>query len=517
MEETPIINRPEPALGVQPSDAASLSTSAVRGSMWVTMSFLVTQVVLVGNGVLLARLLSPADFSLVDISISLALLINLVGEYGLSAQIVQRKTLTKDLLSTAFWASVVVGIGLSILGIVLAPMAARYFKSPDAEPILILTSLNLLINGFGVAQRAGLVRELNFGKIARIEMAAVLGFAVISTLLALIGRGMYGYVVGWLVRTLIISATLFFSASWKPAWAFRWTLFKEMLGFGSQVMSATALRYASNNLDRFVLWKGLGSGGLGYYALARRMPSVSMNLLNAIVLKVAFPALSRVQDDRSKLKNGYLRIVRTLAMGVFPVMLLLSVLAGPFTRVVFGSQWEAAIFPMRLFFLIPCFHAINAPCAQTFQAAGRADLHLKNQMIRVNLFFLSTLVGLRWGINGVAVASMLYASVVFFITQRLVNRVIDLPLGQVVRAILPSFRNGVFTATVSGTTMVALRALGSPDWLVLLVCGSIGGAGYLLTLRLWNWRELQKLLRLLQRAIDIPRLKEPRQFDTHAP
>ncbi len=473
---------------------------------------LVTQVMVLASSIIMARILTPADFGLVEISISLAVLINLVGEYGLSAEIIQRKTLTIEYLSTAFWANIAVGVIVSILGIALAPMAGVYFDSPSAGPVLSLTALNFFINAFGVVQRSQLIREMVFGKIARIEMAAMVGFAVVSTVLALVGWGVYSYVLGWLGRTLLMAIALFLSAAWRPAWTFRWALFKEMFRFGSNVMVGKTLQYFGGNVDRFILWKGLGSVGLGYYGLARRAPATLASLLNSILIKVAYPVLANVQEDRSKLKSAYLRIVQLSSWLVFPALFLMSVLAGPFVRVIFGPQWEAAVFPLRLLAFLPCSVVIFVPCDSAFQAVGQPDLVWKNQAIRTAMYVVSILIGLWGGIDGVAIAILVYALVSSLVTQFLVRKAIDVSLGDVTRSVFAAFRNSVLAAVISGAALIGLEGLGMSDLPILMISGCAGGATYLVAFRLLNLKELQEMFDLVLRGASLPRLEKYIRF-----
>lgn len=498
----------EPATAGQLSGATPLAVSAVRGSMWVTLSVLVSQAVVLVSSIIMARILSPADFGWIEISISLAVLVNLVGEYGLSAEIIQRKTLTMEYLSTAFWTNVAIGVGLSILGIALAPIVEIYFDSPGMEYVLGLTALNFLVNGFGVVQRSQLIREMAFGKIAQIETAAAVSFAIVSIALVLAGWGVYSYVLGWLGRTLLMTVALFLNADWRPDWTFRWSLFKEIFQFGANVMMGRTIMYAGGNMDRFILWKGLGSTGLGYYGLARRTPAMLGGLLKSILIKVSYPTLARVRADRSKLKSVYLRIVQFSSYLVFPALFLMSVLAAPFIRVVFGPQWEPAIFPLRLFAISVCMTAPFSLGNSAFQAIGRPDLMWKNQAIRLAIYIPSILIGLRWGLQGVAISILLHTFVSNLVTQLLVHKAIDVSLMDVTRYVFATFRNSILAAVASGVVLIGLQELGMSDLPILIISGLTGGLTYLVTFRLLNLKELQAISGLFLRSVSLPWLKK---------
>jgi PST family polysaccharide transporter len=481
-----------------------LATTAARASLWVAVSAVVTQLILLGSSVVMARLLTPTEFGIVEICITVALFVNLIGENGFSAEIVQHQSLSPNYLATAFWTNVGIGALLTVAGIGIVAIGQPWLGGGDVALLLSITMFNFVVSGVSMVQRVLLVRSLQFATITRIELTGMAVFAIVGTALAFAGMSGLGYVLAWLIRTVVISIFLFFQLSWRPSFVFHAAYFRQMIRFGSSVFAGRALVYANSSVDRFVVLSTLGGEQLGFYTLSRRMPTAIASLLYSIVLRVSYPVMSKVQTEQDRMKHIYVKTVEYLALLVIPPMILLAVVAEPFVVVLFGANWQPAVFATRMMALTPLFVLIVLPSDSAFQATGRPDLVWKTYALRMLIYIPCLFIGVQFGTNGTAVAVLAYTVLAGVTTQFIVKHILGITWLSIWQATWPTLRNSLTTAIFTGAVLVVLNYLQAPEVVTLLVAVAVGAAVYLMVFRIFNAASLLELVGLAARATNQP-------------
>jgi O-antigen/teichoic acid export membrane protein len=114
---------------------ASLMQQSLAGIKWSALTQLVAQVAQYGSFVVLARLLSPADFGTVACATLVVGFVAMLNELGLGAALIQRQDLRPGHLNAAFWSNVGIGATLWALLAVLAGPIAGFFHSAATAPL----------------------------------------------------------------------------------------------------------------------------------------------------------------------------------------------------------------------------------------------------------------------------------------------------------------------------------------------------------------------------------------------
>ena len=212
--------------------------------------------------------------------------------------------------------------------------------------------------------------------------------------------------------TFIYAALIWITEHWIPELHFKWEDIKTIIGFSANLSGFSFLNYFSRNADYLLIGKFMGAIALGYYTLAYTIMLFPLSKLSSVLSKVMFPALSQIQHDNSKFKLFYLKSTKYIAFVSFPMMLGLFAIADEFVLVVFGTKWAPVIFLIKVLTIVGLMQSIGTTVGSIYLAKGRTDWMFRWGIFSSIVTVSAIAIGLRWGINGVAVC---YAISVLFI------------------------------------------------------------------------------------------------------
>ena len=403
----------------------SLRKKTVKGLTWLGMAQAGKQAYQFAITAVLARLLSPDDFGLLGMATVFIGFVTIFGEMGVSSALIQKQDADDHHLSSAFWLNIATGLVLTVIFWAAAPLIAAFYDKPKLTLILQFSSLNFIFASFTVIQQAILMKEMDFKSLAIRDIGAVVASGVIGVSLAYAGFGVWALVYQFLTFTLFNSILLWIFSKWRPGFTFSLSAIKDIFNFSANMTGFLVLNYFARNVDYLLIGKFLGAEALGYYTLAYKLMLVPLRNISEVIGKVMFPAFSRIQDDLDKVRTAYQKMVKAISLVTFPMMLGLFAIAPEFVNVVFGQKWEPVIMLLRIFCFCGMFQSIGTTVGNILLSQGRADLHLKLQILGTAIVIGSILIGLRWGINGVAfcytVQTVVWTHFILYITNRIIR------------------------------------------------------------------------------------------------
>jgi O-antigen/teichoic acid export membrane protein len=295
------------------------------------------QLLTAGVTVALARLLTPADYGLFAIALSVQLVGQNLTELGLPAALVrmpeapplrlQASTIGFLLLVTA---SVVVTVSVTTFAIVPA-----LGGSSDVLAVVAITLLALPIYASRAVPMAMMDRQMRFGRVAAVEAADTVGFNLFALSAALAGLGAFS-LAGAVPFGAALGATIALSmrdVARRPR--LELALVKPLIGFGSRV-SLLGVLHLGRDLGYVTIVGAVGGTAMaGFYGMAKRLFSFP-TALAAAVTRVALPTLSQSGEQRSG------RTASMIGQIAFVCGLPLALVAGavqPLIEIVLGSEW----------------------------------------------------------------------------------------------------------------------------------------------------------------------------------
>ncbi len=422
-----------------PFDSGDISRRTLMGAAWSGASQVASQGIQMVIKIILARLLVPEDFGLVGMALIFTNLAMTLNELGLSAAIVQRKNVTDRHLSTAFWASALAGLVLLCACFGLAPLIASFFKRDEVRPIIQVLSLGFVVSSLGTVQSSMLQKEMDFRRIMISDLTGLVATGLLSVGLAFMGLGPWSLVVGSLGGMVGRTASMWVLIRWKPGFYFDWGCFGDLFSFGRHVMGSRLLNYVDSNMDYLVVGKVLDANRLGYYTLAYQLAVFPMSQISSFLSRVTFPAFSMLQDDDSRIRKGYLKVVRYTSIAAFPAVAGLALVAGELVDLVFGVKWHSMVRPLQVLCGYGLMAAVGTHVGSVILGKGRSYIMFRWNVFSALAYPAAVIIGVRYGLMGVAVGYTLTGFMLFFIIQSVTNRLIGLSYPQLFNSLKPAF------------------------------------------------------------------------------
>lgn len=469
------------------TEPAPVSVSALAsGTRWVFLARILTQALRFAVSVLLARWLSPEAFGIVAVALTTVAAMEIVKDMGTGAAVIQRPEVDQTLLSTVFFVNVVaavLGAGLMVAG---ATLIAGLFGSPGAAPAVRALSLILVMGGPTLTHHAMLRRTMRFARVAAVEVTGAVTMAVVSIVLAIMDYGVWSLVWGNIAGAAVGGGVVWVLSGWRPSARFSWPALRSIARFSLGTMAYNACTFALQNADKVLVGRLLGTAPLGVYSLGQRTVSYPVASISQTMMTVLFPALARVQNDLAALRRGYTLAVGAIAFITLPIMFGVAAVAAPLVAVLLGPQWTELV-PL-LWFMAPAgaLQAVLSAVNSIYSAKGKADWMFYWGAASGIVQIVAYVIGLQWGLVGLAVAYLGAQLVLLPVGMALSLRLIDLPLRAFMASLVPYTVLSIVMAGSAFGAWQGAQALGWSQLVQLAVGVAVGAVVYLGGMALWR-------------------------------
>lgn len=388
----------------------SLAQAAAGGIRWTTLSMLVVTITQMIRLIVLGRILGPEAFGLLAMMLVVTGFAELLAQAGLSEAIIQHPDPTYVELSSLYWLNIALGGLLYTVLLLLTPLIAILYSTPDLEQLLPWLALAFLISPWGVQFKALLQKRLDFKPLAFIEMLAAITGTLLAIILAWQGYGVWSLVWGQLAQSAVMALSLVL-VGWQqkmlPGCYFNYQAVKPYLSFGLHLLGSNMLNYFNSRIDQLVVGVLLGSQALGYYSMAFNLVLQPISRINPVLTQVAFPVLARVRDDKVRLKRGYFRMLDLLTSINAPVLIGVAAVAPLLIPFILGEQWLSIVPLIQVLALFSLIRSTGNAGGSLILACGRADMAFYWNLSLLMFIPLAVFAGAKWGGLGGVVWTLL--------------------------------------------------------------------------------------------------------------
>jgi O-antigen/teichoic acid export membrane protein len=451
----------------------SLTNRVVTGLFWTATGKAARSVLLLLVLSVMARLLTPAEFGVVSAALLVIGFSGIFAQLGLGPAIVQRAALEPRHLKTAFAASLHFGFILGAVVWLTAPLVADFFRIAMLTPVLRVLAVSFPLRGLAVVSESLMQRELQFRWLAARELASyAVGFGVVGPFLAFQGRGVWALVTAHLA--FVTTNTVLLLIGRRPPvglWPER-QAFQELVHFGGGVTLARIANFFALQGDNLVVGRYLGPVALGFYGRAYQLMAAPSAALGEVLDLVLFPAMASVQGEVQRLALAYRKGVSLIALVVLPASVLLFGLAPEFVAVLLGPKWTDVIVPFQILAAGMLFRTSYKMSDSICRATGAVYPRAWRQGLYAALVIGGSLVGKRWGLEGVATGVLAALTVNFLAMAQLSLNVTQMSWGSLLRAHLPALRLGLACGLVLWGLVEPLRMWQVPSALRLVVASA---------------------------------------------
>jgi len=482
-----------------------------RGISWNLAGAAVTNTLRLVTVVVLGRVLHPHDFGVVAAAVSVTYLIHHVRDLGLGPALVQRASLDRAHIATAFAVSLYLGLGLGLALVLAAPLIGALYGIPESVDVLRALGVIFALRGAAMVSNVLCQRAMNFRAIALVDATSYGAGSIVAMACALGGAGPWSLVAGYLTEEGL-STALYLSLS-PPAASLRIQrgALRDLLGFGAgQTVSQIAGVLATVG-DNFIVGGMRDARALGYYTRAYdliRMPSA---VFSNIVGNVLFPAFSRLQRDRERLAASFRRVMMANALVLLPASAALIVIAPEAIRILMGDQWDDAVLPFRILAVTMLMRTSYKVGAMVAAAAGAVFAVALANVVYMVCVIGGAAISIRWGIAGVSTTTAISLVIVYAHCCYLAMAVSGTPARALLGAHVPGLLLAILVGAAAWPAALALRAADAPVPLRFAAVAVLGVGIALAATALWlrarrggdaGWlrEELGRVRRRLRRA-----------------
>ncbi len=431
---------------------------------------------------LLVRLLNPEDFGLIALAGVFIAFADVIVNQGFTQAIVQREDLEPEHSDSAFWTSLGLGVALTILSILIAPLLSRAFAEPALTSIVRWLSLSFVLSSLSGVQDALLRRAFEYKSLAFRQLLGLVVGGVVGVGMALSGYGVWSLVAQQLVTALVSTVTLWWLSDYRPAFRFSKRHFDDLFAFEINELGSRVLNFFSRRSDDLLIGLFLGPVALGFYSIAYRTMYIMTDLFASSLSTVAFSLFSRLQADPASMRRNFLNATRLSSLFAFPAFTGLIVLAPEFVRGVLGEQWVASTPVLQVLLVVGALQSVSLFNNVVLKAMGKPSWALGFTALATVGNLIGFLIVVRYGILAVAAAYVVRAYLTAPLAVYLVGKLIHLDYG----AYLRQYVSPLVSSAVMITAIVLAQSL-LPETSALLglfLYTALGASVYILSVRL---------------------------------
>ena len=413
-----------------------LKERTAKGLMWGAINNLTSQLLMALIGIILGRLLTPADYGMVGMLAIFTAITGSLQESGFTAALTNLKEATHREYNAVFWTSTGISILLYLVLYVSAPLIADYFHQSGLIPLSRLVFASLLLAGIGIAHAAYMFRNMMNREKAITGFFALVGSGIIGITLALNGYSYWSLAWQQFAYICIINIGRLYYVRWMPSFHIDLTPIREMIGFSSKILITNIINQVNNNILSFIFGRLFTVGAVGNYTQAAKWNTMGHSLISGTMQQVAQPVLASINEEENRQLNVFRKMLRFTAFLSMPAMLGLAFIAD-FIVVLLGEQWTNSVPLLRMLCISGAFLPIHTLYQNLFISHGRSDTYMWCSVALVITQIVVVMVFATWGIEIMIAAYVITLILWTGIWQVLAYRLIQLRFTDLLKDVCP--------------------------------------------------------------------------------
>lgn len=478
--------------------SADLRSKSVRAIGHLGLGGVLGKIVSLGTTLVMARLLSPADYGLMAIAMVVTGFVSFFNEVGIGSAIVQKPKPTASEVNGCFAIALIASLVLSVLTFSLSGVIAGFFGNPRLESIIAVLSSAFILGAFGTVPLAFLRKELHFKAIAGITMLSIIVQSVACLVLAWRGFGVWSLVWGFVVSCVVQSVGAFWLSPWRPRGPYGIREAAGLVMYGLKVTSSRVFWYLYTNADKVVIGKVLGERSLGIYDMAYSLATLPSSQITGLATNVASPLFAKLQGDLPKLRVFILHFTRGIAYVTYPALIGMLVCSPELVAVILGEKWVELLIPFGALCLMGLIKSVDPLLSQVLIATGNAGKLSGYTLMCGIVMTLSVLIGAH--VDGLRGVSLVWLLVYPVLSVKLLYDVCQIT-GMKMSAYYGSLLPVLYATTAMAVVVLLVRAwvltLGAPMVVTLATEVVAGAITYVLWIVYLDQRGMNEIRQVL--------------------
>lgn len=401
----------------------------ISGLSWNTLTVVLQVVIQLMYTAIMARWISPGDFAMMGIVLSLMGFAEIFSQVGIGPALIQRREVHSGHINGAFWTAVGLGLTFTLVFVCAAPWIGQLYQMPRLVLITQVVSTAFIISALGVVPRSMMMKHMAFKSFFKASMwSVVLGNLVVGLTLAYFGWGVWAYVWALFSQNVIMTLGYWWYEPIRIGWDDTRKGIKELLRYGTGSTLFNALNYAATKVDVTMVPLLLPQGQLntaGWYERSAYVVSLPITIMAKLSDNVLFSGMSKMQDEKERLQKLVLITTNVLSLAVIPTSVWVILHAEWLMTFYLGDQYQGAGVILQFLFVAVVFRTLNRvsdallrAVDATFEASWIKGLYVT---LMVLACWAGALYGIQWIALGIAISTGIHFLMGAWKGQRLIE------------------------------------------------------------------------------------------------
>lgn len=477
---------------IKKASFAGVGWSAIERFSVQGVSFLIQLV--------LARLLTPSDYGVVGMLAIFMQVAQTFIDSGFANALIQRKECTQKDYSTVFYFNLIISILIYVLFFFTAPLVAKFYRMEILTDVMRVLSITLVINALSIVQKTILIKRVDFKTQSAVSLLSAFISGSVGVFMAYKGYGVWALCGQQIANSVCQFFFLQIFVRWKPARVFSKESFRSLFLFGSKLLLSRLIHTIYRNLYTIVIGRTFSAASLGQYNRAEQFGDFPSSNIGEIITRVAFPILSKIQDENERLINVYRATIRYASILIFPLMFGLLALARPLILLLLTDKWEDVVMLLQILCFGYMLSHVSTLNLNILYVKGRSDLALKLEVIKKTIAIAILFGSIPFGLVGMCIGRVLNSVIATLLNTFYTKKLIGLTFFTQCKDFMPYF---IMSALMGGG--VYLITVVGFSYLVQLILGFIVGVVlYMLCLYLFDRSTLKDVFVLVKENVIRP-------------
>jgi O-antigen/teichoic acid export membrane protein len=480
--------------------AGDLNRKSARGAAATGANQAANFILRLGSTAVLARLLTPHDYGLVGMTAVITGFVAMFKDAGLTSATIQRAEISQAQVSMLFWINLLLGCMIAAVLVAISPVVAAIYREPRLTGITCALAVPFVFGGLTLQHQALLRRQMRFDLLAIIDIASVTAGIGVGIVMAWRGFG-YWSLAGMSISTAAVNAAgVWLAMPWRPGRPRRNSGVRPLLKFGRDLLGFDMVHYFASQADSFLIGWFWGPAPLAFYQKCYVLMMQPVQQIASPFGAVIMPALSRLQSDPARFRRFYLGVLQLTTSLSLPLVCLIALFAREIVLVVLGPAWLDSVPLFRLLAPAAAVTVMTYPWGMLLISLGQTRKYRVTGIACAALVVASFLIGVPFGVRGVALAYSIALCLVLVPSQWFITKDTPITMGDVFQTWVPPFFAAILAA-IASLLISKLAMAGLSQWISALTSASVFGGVYLLVLLVGfgKWSFFLRILRELKR------------------
>lgn len=473
--------------------------STLLGVIWKFSERICAQMVSLMVAVILARILTPDDYSVVGIVTVFFTFCNIFISGGLNSALIQKKNTDVLDFSSVLWASIGVSAILYVIMFFLSPYIAKIYGKPILTEIIRVMAITFFINAIKSVLCAYISRSLQFKKFFFATLGGTVISAIIGIIMALNGFGAWSLVAQQMSNCFIDTVILWIITKVKFVCKISFKRVKVLFSYGWKIFAGSALTVFYDNVKPMIVGLKFAPVDLAYYTKGRSFPQLLNSTICDTITAVLFPVISKVQDNKSMVSHMTRKFMQIGSYVVFPLLMGFSAVSESFIKILLTEKWNNSVVYVQIFCLSYMFYIMQVGNLQAIRAIGRSDITLKLDIVKRVVSFVMIFLFVIFFDNpyALAVSDILCGMVSFAINSMPNKMLLGYGTKEQVLDVLPN----LICAVVMGLCVQMMNGIKISPFLLIIVQMGTGIGIYLLLSLIFLKDNLKCIYKMLKNLV----------------